>query len=381
MSVDHGTTLAGVPLAGESSGPSSSRRHRRCASGGPKQYERARRATGRRSGPSTPPAQPATASSWSCRPTCRRGGVAGGADAQRVGASRARRGPGRGRRSCASTTPPARSPPPSCSRRWSPRCWRRRRRGARPAGRRHDQAGRRGRRRGRRRPTAPDLVAVQTPQAFRADGAAPPTPRRRGDRRRHAGRSGRRTRGRGRRRAGQPQDHRRPTTSWARRRVAGMRPGRWGPRRPGLRHPPVQRRPGARLVLGGVDFDGEPGLVGHSDADAVAHAVTDALLGAAGLGDIGEHFPDTDPRWRRRLARCCARRHDGPRGGLGRPATSTARSSARRPSWRRGKRRCRRLSAASGVPGDREGSPRRRARRPRAAEGIACWAVAVVVAA
>jgi 2-C-methyl-D-erythritol 2,4-cyclodiphosphate synthase len=53
-----------------------------------------------------------------------------------------------------------------------------------------------------------------------------------------------------------------------------------------------QSRP---LVLGGVRFDGERGLAGHSDADAVAHAVTDALLGAAGLGDIGQHFPDTDP--------------------------------------------------------------------------------------
>lgn len=49
------------------------------------------------------------------------------------------------------------------------------------------------------------------------------------------------------------------------------------------------------LVLGGVTFDGEPGLGGHSDGDAVAHAVTDALLAAAGLGDIGQHFPDTDP--------------------------------------------------------------------------------------
>ena len=52
--------------------------------------------------------------------------------------------------------------------------------------------------------------------------------------------------------------------------------------------------PTRRLVLGGVVFEG-PGLAGHSDADAVAHAVTDALLGAAGLGDIGQHFPDTDP--------------------------------------------------------------------------------------
>jgi 2-C-methyl-D-erythritol 2,4-cyclodiphosphate synthase len=55
--------------------------------------------------------------------------------------------------------------------------------------------------------------------------------------------------------------------------------------------------PGRRLVLGGVSFEG-PGLDGHSDADVVAHAAADALLGAAGLGDIGEHFPDTDPRWK-----------------------------------------------------------------------------------
>src|SRR5204863_1893509 len=50
------------------------------------------------------------------------------------------------------------------------------------------------------------------------------------------------------------------------------------------------------LVLGGVPFEGR-GLAGHSDGDVVVHAVIDALLGAAGLGDIGEHFPDTDARW------------------------------------------------------------------------------------
>ena len=55
---------------------------------------------------------------------------------------------------------------------------------------------------------------------------------------------------------------------------------------------------GRRLVLGGVEIEHELGLEGHSDADVLAHAVTDALLGAAGLGDIGEHFPDTDERWR-----------------------------------------------------------------------------------
>jgi 2-C-methyl-D-erythritol 2,4-cyclodiphosphate synthase len=55
---------------------------------------------------------------------------------------------------------------------------------------------------------------------------------------------------------------------------------------------------GRRLILGGVEIPGERGLEGHSDADALTHAVIDALLGAAGLGDIGEHFPDTDERWR-----------------------------------------------------------------------------------
>jgi 2-C-methyl-D-erythritol 2,4-cyclodiphosphate synthase len=55
---------------------------------------------------------------------------------------------------------------------------------------------------------------------------------------------------------------------------------------------------GRRLVLGGVEIPGELGLEGHSDADVLTHAVLDALLGAAGLGDIGEHFPDTDERWR-----------------------------------------------------------------------------------
>ena len=54
---------------------------------------------------------------------------------------------------------------------------------------------------------------------------------------------------------------------------------------------------GRRLILGGVDIPHELGLLGHSDADALLHAITDALLGAAALGDIGRHFPDTDPRY------------------------------------------------------------------------------------
>ena len=56
--------------------------------------------------------------------------------------------------------------------------------------------------------------------------------------------------------------------------------------------------PGRRLVLGGVTIPFDKGLAGHSDADAVCHAVTDAILGAAGAGDIGRHFPDSDPAWK-----------------------------------------------------------------------------------
>ena len=52
------------------------------------------------------------------------------------------------------------------------------------------------------------------------------------------------------------------------------------------------------MILGGVTIPAEFGLEGHSDADVLAHAITDALLGAAALGDIGMHFPDTDPRWK-----------------------------------------------------------------------------------
>ncbi len=54
---------------------------------------------------------------------------------------------------------------------------------------------------------------------------------------------------------------------------------------------------GRRLILGGVELPAEIGLAGHSDADAVIHAIVDALLGAAALGDIGQHFPSGDPRW------------------------------------------------------------------------------------
>jgi len=56
--------------------------------------------------------------------------------------------------------------------------------------------------------------------------------------------------------------------------------------------------PGRKLIVGGVEIPFERGLAGHSDADVLLHAITDALLGAAALGDIGRHFPDTDPAYR-----------------------------------------------------------------------------------
>jgi len=55
---------------------------------------------------------------------------------------------------------------------------------------------------------------------------------------------------------------------------------------------------GRKLIVGGIEVPFEKGSVGHSDGDVVAHALCDALLGAAGLGDIGTHFPDTDPKWK-----------------------------------------------------------------------------------
>jgi 2-C-methyl-D-erythritol 4-phosphate cytidylyltransferase / 2-C-methyl-D-erythritol 2,4-cyclodiphosphate synthase len=139
--------------------------------------------------------------------------------------------------------------------------------------------------------------------------------------------------------------------------------------------------PARPLVLGGVTFEGARGLHGHSDADAIAHAVTDALLGAAGLGDIGEHFPDTDPRWK---------------GADSLQLLRHAATLVRDAGWRVGNVDCsvvceqpklaphraemqRRLSEAAGAPVTVKG---RRAEGLGAlgrGEGIACWANAVIV--
>ncbi|PKL49792.1 MAG: 2-C-methyl-D-erythritol 2,4-cyclodiphosphate synthase [Nitrospira bacterium HGW-Nitrospira-1] len=55
---------------------------------------------------------------------------------------------------------------------------------------------------------------------------------------------------------------------------------------------------GRKLILGGVEIPFEKGLIGHSDADVLCHAISDAIIGALGLGDIGRHFPDSDPKWK-----------------------------------------------------------------------------------
>jgi 2-C-methyl-D-erythritol 2,4-cyclodiphosphate synthase len=130
------------------------------------------------------------------------------------------------------------------------------------------------------------------------------------------------------------------------------------------------------LVLGGVRFDGEQGLSGHSDADVVAHAVADALLGAAGLGDLGDHFPDTDPAWSaadslRLLALVVER--VGVAGWRPVNVDCTVVLDAPKLAPRRGEMR----DGLSGVVGAPVSV---KATRPEgwALEGIACWAVALV---
>ncbi len=136
------------------------------------------------------------------------------------------------------------------------------------------------------------------------------------------------------------------------------------------------------LVLGGVVFEGEVGLVGHSDADVVAHACADALLGAAGLGDIGQHFPDTDPQWAGAdsimlLSEVAGRvRAAGFEPGnvdcavvCERPKLSPHRDAMQQ-----------RLSAAVGAPVTVKGNRAEGLGAIGRGEGIACFAVAVVSA-
>lgn len=138
--------------------------------------------------------------------------------------------------------------------------------------------------------------------------------------------------------------------------------------------------PQRSLVLGGVAIADAPGLAGHSDADVLAHAVADALLGAAGLGDLGQHFPDTDPAWRDADSIDL----------LSRVAAMVAEAG-----WRVGNVDCAVVLEAPRLAPHREEMQRRlseaargtvtvRAKRTEGmgalgrGEGVACWAVALV---
>ncbi|MGD9998856.1 MAG: 2-C-methyl-D-erythritol 2,4-cyclodiphosphate synthase [Ilumatobacteraceae bacterium] len=138
--------------------------------------------------------------------------------------------------------------------------------------------------------------------------------------------------------------------------------------------------PARALVLGGVRFEGEPGLIGHSDADVIAHAAADALLGAAGLGDIGQHFPDTDPAWR---------------GADSIELLAAVSSMVTTAGWSIGNVDCSvvcevpklaprradmeaRLSGAAGAPVTVKGRRAEGLGSLGRREGIACWSVAVI---
>jgi 2-C-methyl-D-erythritol 4-phosphate cytidylyltransferase/2-C-methyl-D-erythritol 2,4-cyclodiphosphate synthase len=171
-----------------------------------------------------------------------------------------------------------------------------------------------------------------------------------------------------------PGDLERAMPSAAAPRAAGVRIGN------GLDVHRFSDDPARPLVLGGCVFPGERGLAGHSDADAVAHAVADALLGAAGLGDIGQQFPDTDERWRGADSIDLLRRVAELLDGEGWTATNvdcnvmceTPKLAPRRAEMEHN------LTAAIGAPVSVKG---RRAEGLGALgrrEGIACWAVAMI---
>jgi 2-C-methyl-D-erythritol 2,4-cyclodiphosphate synthase len=138
--------------------------------------------------------------------------------------------------------------------------------------------------------------------------------------------------------------------------------------------------PARPLILGGVTFDGEPGLVGHSDADVIAHACADALLGAAGLGDIGQLFPDSDARWKGAdsldlLGEVARRVRDA---GY-QPGNVDAAVVCERPKLAPQRAEMeRRLSGAVGAPVTVKGNRAEGLGALGRTEGVACWAVALV---
>ena len=142
---------------------------------------------------------------------------------------------------------------------------------------------------------------------------------------------------------------------------------------------PVGDDPSRPLVLGGVRFDG-PGLAGHSDADVVAHAVADALLGAAGLGDIGVHFSDTDPRWAGADSVELLRAVVAGVGGAGfrilNVDCTVVLEAPKLAPRRDDMQAC--LTAAVGAPVTVKGKRAEGLGAIGRAEGVACWAVALL---
>ncbi len=137
---------------------------------------------------------------------------------------------------------------------------------------------------------------------------------------------------------------------------------------------------GRPFILGGVRFEGVPGLVGHSDGDAVAHAVVDALLGAAQMGDIGTLFPDTDDAWAGAdsiglLADVVARLAG--EGWQVLNADSTVVTEAPRIAPRRAEMEAR-LSEVVGAPVTVKGKRAEQMGALGRGEGLACWAVALI---
>ncbi len=135
-----------------------------------------------------------------------------------------------------------------------------------------------------------------------------------------------------------------------------------------------------KLILGGVHFVNERGLIGHSDADVIAHAVTEAILGACGLGNIGEHFPDTDPKWRNAnsltLLASVAKMANDNKFEIGNIDCSVVceqpKISLHRDEMQN------KLSAAAGAPVTIKGRRAEGLGSLGRSEGIACWAVAIV---
>ncbi|WP_419918150.1 2-C-methyl-D-erythritol 2,4-cyclodiphosphate synthase [Candidatus Poriferisocius sp.] len=138
--------------------------------------------------------------------------------------------------------------------------------------------------------------------------------------------------------------------------------------------------PDRPLILGGVRFEGTPGLVGHSDGDAVAHALTDALLSAAGLGDIGGMFPDTDDAWAgadslRMLAGAVSRLVAGGWQVVNADCTVVAEAPRIAP-YRQDMEA--RLTGVVGAPVTVKGKRAEALGALGRGEGLACWAVALI---